>query len=156
MAQHLAIQTLIELANKDVNKFAKRLGLAVRNHQENEQKLTTLQQYRDDYTQRYQRGLTTGLSINDHHNFRVFLTKLEDAISGQQAIVQQALTAIEIERKAWQTAEQKRMSFDTLAQRAQRQTQLKTVRREQKLTDEHASRMLANRPHPYGPATGQK
>ncbi|MHB1677048.1 MAG: flagellar export protein FliJ [Sulfuriferula sp.] len=156
MAQHSAIQTLIELASKEVNLLAERLGTAIRNHQENEQKLSVLQQYREDYTQRYEQGLTAGLGISNHHNFRIFLTKLDDAITGQQAIIYQALTVIETARLAWQAAERKRMSFDTLAQRAQLQAQQQTVRRDQKSTDEYASRALANKPHPYDPAIGQE
>lgn len=156
MAQQSAIQTLIELANKEAEQLAERLGVAIRNHQENEQKLTVLQQYREDYSQRYEAGMATGLGISNHHNFRVFLTKLDDAIIGQLAIVRQMLAAIEIERHAWQAAERKRMSFGTLAQRAQQQAYQQTVRRDQKSTDEYASRMLANKPHPYDPAIGQE
>lgn len=156
MAQYSAIQTLIELANKEAEQLAKRLGVAIRNHQESEQKLTVLQQYREDYSQRYEVGMAAGLGISNHHNFRVFLAKLDDAIIGQMAIVRQMLAAIETERQVWQAAERKRMSFDTLAQRAQQQAYQQTLRRDQKSTDEYASRALANKPHPYDPSIGQE
>ncbi|MHB8847941.1 MAG: flagellar export protein FliJ [Burkholderiales bacterium] len=156
MAQHSAIQTLIELANKEAERLAERLGAALRNHQENEQKLTVLQQYREDYSQRYEEGMAAGLGISNHHNFRVFLAKLDEAIIGQLAIVRQLHTVIETERQAWQTAERKRMSFDTLAQRAQQQAYQQTVRRDQKSTDEFASRALTKKPHPYDPSIGHE
>ncbi len=156
MAQNLAIHTLMELAGKEADKLAERLGLAIRNHQENEQKLAVLQQYHDDYTQRYEQGLTTGLSIGEHQNFRIFLAKLDDAIIGQRAIVQQTQAAIETERRAWQAAERKRMSFDTLGQRAAQQMQQASQRRDQKSSDEFASRKLANKSHSYDPAIGQE
>lgn len=156
MAQQSAIQTLIELANKEAEQFAERLGVAIRNHRENEQKLAVLQQYREDYAQRYDEGMAAGLGISNHHNFRVFLAKLDEAIIGQLAIVRQLQATIEFERQAWQAAERKRMSFDTLAQRAQQQAHRQTLRREQKSADEYASRALANKPHPYDPSIGQE
>ncbi len=156
MAQHSAIQTLIELANKEAETLAERLGIAIGHHRENEQKLMVLQQYRDDYTQRYEQDMNAGLGIGNHHNFRLFLAKLDDAIIGQSAIVRQQLAIIETERLAWQAAERKRLSYDTLTQRAQQQAYQQAVRRDQKTTDEYASRALTHKPHPCDPSLGQE
>lgn len=53
-------------------------------------KLTLLLQYRDDYTARLQDNQAQGLSIEGYRNFQVFLDKLEQAIAGQQQIVQES------------------------------------------------------------------
>lgn len=156
MATHSAIQTLIELATKEVDELAKRLGIAVRMHEDNEQKLTLLLQYREDYTSRCQQDLSAGLSTQGYQNFRVFLNKLDDAIDGQREIIKQSAHYIETERLAWQGAEQKRLSFDTLAQRARQQTQQQTERREQKATDEYANRNSANKSHAYKHSFGHE
>ncbi|WP_124949958.1 flagellar export protein FliJ [Sulfuriferula thiophila] len=156
MANHSAIQTLIELASKEVDEFARRLGVAMRTHEDNEQKLTLLLQYREDYANRCQQDLSSGLSTQGYQNFRVFLNKLDDAIDGQREIIKHSQHHIEVERQAWQTAERKRMSFDTLAHRAQQQAQQQAVRREQKATDEYANRNSANKGHIYKHSIGHE
>ena len=154
MTNPSAIQTLVELSSREVDEFAKRLGIAIRSNEDNEQKLALLMQYREDYAQRCQLDLATGLSTQGYQNFRVFLNKLDDAIDGQREIIKQSKHHVEMERQAWQSAERKRMSFDTLASRAQQQAHQQNVRREQKSTDEYASRSLANKPNTYKHSIG--
>lgn len=140
MANHSTIATLIELATKESDAAAKRLGVALRAGEETEQKLALLLQYRDDYAARCQAGLSTGLTAMGYQNFRVFLEKLESAIAGQRDIVSAAQRRISDARSAWQASERKRMSYGTLASRAFQEAQRHEMRRDQKLTDEHAAR----------------
>ena len=142
MATSSAIDTLIELATKETDEAAKRLGRAVRAGDEAEQKLAMLLQYREDYMARLQANLLSGLCAAGCRNFQLFLAKLDDAIAGQQKIVQDAQKRLNNERSAWQGSERKRMSYDTLAQRALKQQQLKETKRDQKQTDEFAARKL--------------
>ncbi|HWT70872.1 MAG TPA: flagellar export protein FliJ [Oxalicibacterium sp.] len=142
MANPSALETLIELAVRDSDEAAKRLGKCVATAAEAEQKLELLKQYREDYAQRFQQNLTSGLSANGYHNYQVFLAKLEQAITGQQQVVQDAHQRVERERSAWQACERKRMSYDTLATRAQKAQQVKENKRDQKQMDEHAARQL--------------
>lgn len=145
MSEHSPIATLITLADKEAEQLAQHLGIALKAHQEQEQKLALLLQYRDDYAKRYQQNMVNGLGIACHQNFRDFLNRLDEAIAGQQGLVEHALHSVNCERNAWQTAEKKRLSFNTLAQRAQHQLQQQTLRSEQKSTDEYATRMAQHR-----------
>lgn len=140
MATSSAINTLIELAKKDTDEAAKRLGIAIRASEETGQKLALLLQYRDDYAARCQSELAAGLSAAGYHNFRVFLEKLDSAIAGQREVVREANKLVDAARRVWQENERKRMSFGTLASRAQKQAREQETRRDQKLTDEHATR----------------
>jgi flagellar FliJ protein len=142
MANPSALETLIELAVRETDDAAKRLGKCMAAAAEAEQKLTLLTQYREDYAQRFQQNLTSGLSASGYHNYQVFLAKLEQAIAGQQQLVQDAHQRVERERSAWQACERKRMSYDTLATRAQKAQQVKENKRDQKQMDEHAARQL--------------
>jgi len=135
-----ALDTLIELATKQTDEAAKRLGKAIKACQDTEQKLALLLQYRDEYESRFRAGLTGGITMSGYRNFQVFLEKLDTAIAGQQKIVQDAQLRIDAERGAWQNSERKRMSFDTLATRAQQAEQTKENKRDQKLMDEFATR----------------
>ena len=140
MATHSALETLIELATNQTDEAAKRLGRAIRACEDTEQKLALLLQYRDDYDARFKSGLANGISAAGYRNFQLFLDKLDTAIAGQQQIVNDAKRRILDERGAWQSCERKRMSFDTLATRAEQAEQRKENKRDQKLMDEFATR----------------
>lgn len=143
MATSSALDTLIELATTETDEAAKRLGQAVRACEDTEQKLALLLQYRDDYQARLQLGMAAGLSAMAYRNFQLFLDKLDSAIAGQQKIVDDARQRMQNERGAWQNSERKRMSYGTLAERAEKTELDKQNKREQKLMDEYATR-LAN------------
>jgi flagellar protein FliJ len=142
MAIPSALDTLIDLATKETDEAAKRLGYAIRTSEEADQKLQMLLQYRDDYMLRFNTAMQAGLSPSGYRNFQQFLDKLEEAIKGQQKILQDTQRRVVTERGAWQGCERKRMSYDTLATRAQKAHQLKETRRDQKQTDEYAARQL--------------
>lgn len=142
MATSSALETLIDLAMRETDEAAKRLGLAIRATEDTEKKLALLMQYRDEYAARFQANMVAGLTAMDYRNFQMFLNKLDDAISGQQAIVKQSKQHEQTERSAWQQSERKRMSYDTLASRAKKEEQRKENKREQKMTDEQATRSV--------------
>lgn len=140
MATPSAIDTLIELAVRDTDAAAKRLGHAIRACDEVEQKLALLGQYRDDYASRFRESLAIGLSASGYRNFQLFIDKLDAAIASQQLVILDAKRRVLEERSAWQVSERKRMSYGTLASRAVKEEQRKESRRDQKAMDEHAAR----------------
>jgi len=87
MASPSALNTLIDLAHKETDEAAKQLGLALRIGDEAVQKLDLLLQYRNDYAERCQSNLTSGISTTHFNNFQMFMQKLDHAISGQQKVV---------------------------------------------------------------------
>ncbi|MDB5770126.1 MAG: fliJ [Burkholderia sp.] len=145
MATSSALETLIELATKSTDEAAKRLGRAIKAGDDAQQKLTLLIQYRDDYAARLQTTMMSGFTTTSYRNFQFFLDKLDDAIKGQQQVIQTAQRRVKDERKAWQDSERKRISYDTLVTRAMRAQEAKEMKREQKQTDEFAARKLSYR-----------
>jgi flagellar protein FliJ len=145
MIARTPITTLIELAERETDAAAKKLGAAIRAGAETEQKLALLHEYRNEYAVRFQTGLSTGLSATGYRNFRAFLEKLDSAITGQQEVVRHAQNRIKEQRLAWQESERKRMSYNTLGNRAQTEEQRREARRDQKITDERAARQTLYR-----------
>jgi len=141
MATTSALETLIELAIKETDEASKRLGRTVRTSDEAQQKLVILEQYRDDYALRFQESLSSGLTALSYRNFQLFIDKIDNAIAGQQGVVRNTQQRVTEARAAWHACERKRMSYDTLATRARQVEQLRESRRDQKLTDEQASRI---------------
>jgi len=140
MASPSALNTLIDLAHKETAEAAKQLGLALRVGDEAVQKLDLLLQYRNDYAERCQSNLTSGISTTHFNNFQMFMQKLDHAISGQQKVVNDTQLRIAQARAAWQACEQKKMSFVTLAERANKEQSRRELWRDQKQNDEHAAR----------------
>lgn len=147
MASPSALHTLIELANKEADEAAKRLGATLRVSEEAEQKLELLLQYRDDYAMRCQSNLADGISTTHFNNFQVFMQKLDHAIAGQQKVVGDARDRTLQARAAWLVCEQKKMSFVTLAERANKEAARRELWRDQKQNDEYAARRALHKPN---------
>ncbi|WP_293780306.1 flagellar export protein FliJ [uncultured Oxalicibacterium sp.] len=142
MATSSALETLIDLATRETDDAAKRLGVAMKGAEDAQQKLNLLNQYRDDYMVRFQQNLSTGLTAMAYANYQQFIGKLDQAIDGQQLVVRDAKLRVERERENWQASERKRMSYGTLAERAEKVQQAKDNKREQKQMDEYAARRV--------------
>lgn len=140
MPSQSTLATLLELANQACDEAAKRLGVVLRTSEEANQKLDLLLQYRNDYALRCQSNLANGISTTHFHNFQVFMQKLDHAIAGQQKVVSDAKERTEQARAAWLSSEQKKMSFTTLADRANKEIAHRELWRDQKQNDEHAAR----------------
>ena len=140
MAQNSALTTLIELAERDADDAAKRLGAANKAVDEAEQKLQMLLGYRDDYARKLDAAQVAGITPQAYHNFIAFIAKLDNAISGQREVVKHAQFKSGQEKAAWQAVERKRLSYKTLSERAAAQALHLENKRDQKLMDEHAAR----------------
>jgi flagellar FliJ protein len=142
MMQKSPISTMIEIAVKDSEDAAKRLGKAIKSHEETQNQLSLLIQFRNDYELRLQDGAAKGISTSQYLNFQAFINKLDGAVIGQKLVVKDAEYKINMARNQWQEYEKKRLSYDTLNNRAIASDQKKEAKREQKQTDEQAARML--------------
>lgn len=140
MAKQSQLQTLIELAERDTEIAAKRLGAATRAVSEAQEKLTMLFSYRDDYADKLQAKGSAGMSPQAYQNFMAFMQKLDNAISGQQDVIKMSERKVELERSAWQKAETKRMSYKALLKRSNLDLMQKMAKQDQKAMDEHAAR----------------
>ena len=140
MASPSQLATLIDLAQRETDDCAKRLGAALKALDDCRQKLDMLTGYRDDYAQRFETTMSSGITPMAYRNFQAFMVKLDSAIQGQQQVVEHAQARSENEKMRWQLAERKRMSYTTLNNRAQEQALKLENKRDQKAMDEHAAR----------------
>lgn len=140
MANQSALDTLIELAQRDTDDAAKRLGAAIKAVEEAHQKLDMLTGYRDDYANRLEQAQMNGITPMAYQNFIAFMAKLDNAINGQREIVSHAQHKSALEKTRWQDAERKRLSYTTLSNRAAEEALKLENKRDQKNMDEHAAR----------------
>lgn len=140
MATRSALDTLIELAQRESDEAARRLGQALKSVEEAEQKLAMLGGYRDDYAMRLDGAQVAGITPAAYRNFVAFMAKLDNAISGQREVIKHAQQRSAMEKAAWQASERKRLSYRTLNERAAAEALRVENKREQKQMDEHANR----------------
>lgn len=141
MATSSALTTLIELAQRASDAAAKRLGAALKNEEDSEQKLQMLLGYRDDYAKRLLDAQQAGMTPQAYANFVAFMVKLDQALNGQREVVKHARQKSVMEKTAWQASERKRLSYRTLTERATQQTLQVENKRDQKMMDDHAARL---------------
>lgn len=140
MAKQSALETLIELAQRDTDDAAKRLGAALKSVEEGEQKLAMLLGYRQDYALKLDAAQVTGITPMAYRNFVAFMDKLDIAINGQREVIKHAQHKAGVEKTAWQACERKRLSYRTLNERAATEALRVENKRDQKQMDEHAAR----------------
>jgi flagellar FliJ protein len=145
MANTSALETLIDLAQRESDERAKRLGAALKAVEDAEQKLQMLHGYRDDYANKLDAAQQAGITPFAYQNFVAFLGKLENAINGQKEVIKHAEFQAGMERKAWQESERKRLSYRTLTERAAAQALAGETKRDQKMMDDFAARSARSR-----------
>lgn len=134
------LQTLIELAESELEDATKALGRAIKAKTDAEAQLSTLIQYRGDYENRLESSAQRGLSVAQFANFQAFIAKLDEAIEGQKRVITDAEYRVKNATEHWQACEKKRLSYQILENKHQQKQQLRETRIEQKRTDEIAAR----------------
>jgi flagellar FliJ protein len=140
MASTSQLDTLIDLARRETDDAAKRLGAALKAVSDAEEKLNMLVGYRDEYSRKFQASQQAGITPMAYRNFQAFMEKLDSAIHGQEEVLRHTQKRGEQEKATWQAAERKRMSYSTLRDREAAKQQKLEAKRDQKAMDEHASR----------------
>ncbi|MYM91947.1 flagellar export protein FliJ [Rugamonas sp. FT82W] len=140
MASKAQLETLMDLARRETDDAAKRLGASLKAVDEAKQKHQMLVGYRDEYAKRFEAAQQAGITPMAYRNFQAFMEKLDVAVKGQQDMIKHAEYRSEQEKAAWQASERKRMSYSTLNDRADAEALKLENKRDQKQMDEHAAR----------------
>jgi flagellar protein FliJ len=145
MTKQTALQTLIGLAQDDVDAATQRLGRVQRERVEVEKQLKALIDYRDEYHARFTESARTGMAAGNVRNFQAFIDTLDAAIDQQRRMLDQATQRVEAAKPDWQRTRQKLGSYEVLQTRQDEVQARKDARREQRDADEHAARVLRMR-----------
>jgi flagellar FliJ protein len=140
MASKAQLETLMDLARRETDDAAKRLGIALKAVDEARQKHQMLVGYQNEYIKRFEAAQAAGITPMAYRNFVAFIEKLDTAVKGQLEMIKHAELRSEQEKAAWQASERKRMSYSTLNDRADAAALKLENKRDQKQMDEHAAR----------------
>jgi len=90
MASKAQLETLMDLARRDTDDAAKRLGIALKAVDEAKQKHDMLVGFREEYIKRFEAAQQAGITPMAYRNFVAFIDKLEVAIRGQLEMIKHA------------------------------------------------------------------
>jgi flagellar FliJ protein len=140
MTARFHLQPLLDVAHTRTDEAARKLGELVAAERDVEQKLKLLEEYRQEYNERFVQAARDGLTPDAWRNYSAFINKLDDAIGAQRKVVEQSRAKTAEGQQAWLAQRTKLKAFDTLSQRHQQVVNRQEARQEQKQSDEHAAR----------------
>ncbi|MFD1802618.1 flagellar export protein FliJ [Mixta tenebrionis] len=135
-----AMETLRDLAQKEVEEAAIRLGTMRRAQQQADEQLTMLLNYQDEYRHRLNDNLSSGIASSRWSNYHQFIQTLEQAIEQHRRQLAQCTQKVEQALNAWRHKQQRLHAWETLQARSQASELLQENRLDQKRMDEYAQR----------------
>ena len=140
MNQSSALDTLRDLAEKEVEDAAVRLGEMRRGCQAAEEQLNMLINYQFEYSSSLNDSMSQGIASNRWQNYQQFIQTLEKAIDQHRQQLMQWNGKVNQALNVWQEKQKRLQAWSTLQQRKAAQVLLAENKLDQKLMDEYAQR----------------
>ncbi|WP_130835320.1 flagellar export protein FliJ [[Erwinia] mediterraneensis] len=135
-----AIDTLRDLAEKDLEKAAVHLGDMRRGVQQADEQLNMLLNYQDEYRHKLNDDMSGGIASSRWTNYHQFIQTLEKAIEQHRQQLQQWNRRLEQALASWREKQQRLNAYQTLLSRAAENALRQENRLDQKRMDEFAQR----------------
>ncbi|MDJ0038775.1 flagellar export protein FliJ [Pantoea allii] len=135
-----AIDTLRDLAEQDLERAAVLLGDMRRGQQAANEQLTMLLDYQDEYRNKLNNDMSSGIASNRWTNYHQFIQTLEKAIDQHRSQLQHWNQRLEQALVNWREKQQRLNAYQTLITRAEENALRQENRLDQKRMDEFAQR----------------
>lgn len=146
MAEHGALTTLKELAEKEVDNAAQRLGEMRRGCQQAEEQLKMLMDYQLEYQHNLAGDMSRGMGSLRWQNYQQFIDTLEKAIDQHRQQLTQWTQKVDQALNFWREKKQRLQAWQTLQDRQTAAAQMAENRLDQKKMDEFAQRATLRKP----------
>ncbi|EMF0720299.1 flagellar export protein FliJ [Citrobacter sp. Marseille-Q6884] len=146
MAQHGALATLKDLAEKEVDDAAILLGEMRRGCQQAEEQLKMLIDYQHEYRTNLNSDMGQGITSNRWLNYQQFIQTLEKAIEQHRQQLNQWTQKVDQALSSWRDKKQRLQAWQTLQDRQTTAALLAENRLDQKKMDEFAQRAAMRKP----------
>lgn len=140
MAQNSALTTLKDLAEKEVDDAALRLGEMRRGCQQAEEQLKMLMDYQHEYRNNLNNDMSQGIGAQRWQNYQQFIQTLEKAIEQHRQQLTQWTEKVDTALNFWREKKQRLQAWQTLQERQNAAALLAENRLDQKKMDEFAQR----------------
>ncbi|WP_024301856.1 flagellar export protein FliJ [Pseudogulbenkiania sp. MAI-1] len=138
---------LVRLAEEKQEAAAERMRQAQARLTEALSRLEQLDAFRNEYRQRLQQSGERGMPVAQWQDFRRFISRLDEAMHSQQAEVDRCKQTFLLARQAWNNERKQLKAFETLIEREQARQAVLESKRQQKLSDEFATRRFWDKQH---------
>ncbi|CAK0762161.1 flagellar FliJ protein [Gammaproteobacteria bacterium] len=136
------LQPVQKIAENREQDAAKAMGKARTHVEELEARLTELITFREEYARNFLSAGETGMGVTRMREYQTFITRIDQAITYQRTMVEQAKRAYADRQRVWGRLHSRVLAMDKLATRYRQQERAETDQREQKETDERAQRAV--------------
>ncbi|KGT96020.1 flagellar biosynthesis chaperone [Erwinia typographi] len=134
------IETLCDLAQKDLEKAAIQLGDVRRAQKQADEQLAMLLNYQDEYRKTLNNTMAEGIASTRWYNYHQFIETLEKAIEQHRQQLNHWNGRLESALGFWRDKQQRLHAYETLQARALANELLQENRLDQKRMDEFAQR----------------
>lgn len=135
------LKMLKDLAAREVELATEALANAMKVADEALSRQNLLYDYRQGYVNNMNKTLEIGMVAESYQNYQNFFGKLDQAIAGQQEVVEMTKVQVKLKRDLWQESQRKKLSYEVLLQRSDKQVLKAEQKKDQKVMDEFAMRM---------------
>lgn len=139
MPKTFSLKPLLDLSLTRLDDATRRLGELIASENEGFRKLELLQNYRDEYQERFQDAAREGMGPEAWRNYSAFLARIDEAIEAQTNQVDRSRHLTAEGKQMWMNERNRVKAFDTLqARHLQREAQV-LAKQEQRQLDEHTA-----------------
>lgn|SRR5690606_16348198 len=139
------LQIVLQLAQRKEDEAQQELLQAQARLQQEQDKLTQLQQYQGEYLDNLKAQTGRQMSAMQYQAMTQFVSRLSVAISEQRRQVQMVELALDRVQTKWRQLYQKRQKMGEFIERCQMDEAREQEQREQRLLDEASQRIAARR-----------
>ena len=130
------IDKVAKLAKVEAQKSAQQFGVSQNSHSEKLAQLEQLVQFKEDYEQTLNAKGRTGMGARQLQDFRLFLSRLNEAIAQQTQEIQGSQQSLQAVREEWVSKSQRNQALDQLVEDRQRERVRAREKIEQKRADD--------------------
>lgn len=134
-------QTVVRYTESKEDTAAKQLAESQKNLADQQSRLESLSQFKDEYADGFTRTGQQGMRASQLRDYQAFMTKLQNAVDQQKRLVEVAVENLEGKRRQWLLSRNETRKANTLLDRYLFAEQRLQDKQEQKDSDERAQRM---------------
>ena len=134
------LEPIKELAERKERQAAQTFGQSQQILEAARKGLTSLHEFRQNYSEQFQASATQGLGIRRLQEYRAFLDKINKAIVDQEKRVQQAEREVDNKKRNWEAARAHLLGLQTVVDKLRGEALKQDQKREQSEQDDRAGR----------------
>ncbi len=148
MTRSERLNPVFRLASDKEQAAAKEFGTSQAQWQQKRDRLSELEQYREEYRRKLHEATAAGIDAGTLREYRAFLVRLDKAIDQQTRVVGAASQEVERKRQGWIDHRAHSKSIGNLIDKCRDAESQAEARREQKESDERAQHQTLGKKQP--------